>query len=146
MDQGLVVDAAVVIVGVAKVLDWFGWLPKKKTAADAAGELEIADRRVVRLESQLADLKAQNAKLEATRSLEPLLALIQTNGEQQAQILDRLIHHNGSFRHMERSLGQVHESLKMLAGFIAGVADVPPPVIRKPRTRRVRKSDAEVAD
>lgn len=122
------------VAGVFVALDRFGVLDrfKKKSPADAAAELAIAAETIRRLRDERNQALNVAAKLEQTRSLEPVLEQLHANAELQAQVLDRLIHHNGSFKHMEVSLGAIAEGLKLVTGFIVGVADLPANPERKP--------------
>lgn len=118
---------ALCIVGVVVGLDRFGVLDrfKKKSAVDAAGELAIAERTIERLREERNQARNERRRLEQTRSLEPVLEQLSENAKLQAQVLDRLVHHNGSFRHMEESLSEIHEGLRLLTGFIAGLVELP---------------------
>lgn len=125
---------ALVVVGIIVGLDRFGLLDrfKRRTAVDSVGELAIADRKIRRLESQVAEMRAQKVEL-VEGALRPVLEQLGENARLQAQVLDRLVYHNGSFRHMERALGEIHEGLKMLTGFIAGIAELPTSSPPRPR-------------
>lgn len=115
------------VVAVVAALDRYGLLDrfKKKSAVDAAGELAIAERTIERLRDERNQARVERQKLAETRSLEPVLEQLNENAKLQAEVLDRLIHHNGSFKHMEESMGEIREGLRILTGFIAGVAEIP---------------------
>lgn len=115
-----------IVIGSFYGLDRIGILERlgivRPSASVAATELEISDRALERA-------KARIHELEATRSLEPILAQITAvsqqigaNAQIQSDVLDRLVHHNGSFAAMEKSLGHVEHSLGLLSGFIVGIA------------------------
>jgi hypothetical protein len=125
---------AAVIFAVGVLLDRYTTLLdrfKKKTPVDAGAELAIADRKIERLEAQVSELRAQ--KLELVESaLHPVLEQLAENARLQSeasktngQILERLIHHNGSFKHVEDTLGHIDESFKLMTGFIAGLVELP---------------------
>lgn len=118
---------ALCVVALVAGLDRFGLLDrwKKKSAADAAAELAIAGETIRRIRAERNQAIEVARKLEQTRSLEPVLEQLHANAELQAQVLDRLVHHNGSFAHMEEALSTMGEGLKLVTGFIAGVVDLP---------------------
>lgn len=118
---------ALVLVAAVYGLDRFGLLDrwKTKSSADAAAELAIANRAIDRLRHERNQARDHAGKLEATRSLEPVLAQLEANAQLQKDVLERLVHHNGSFAHMESSMKELVESLKLLTGFIAGVVELP---------------------
>lgn len=123
---------ALVIAATIYALDRFGFLDrfKKKSASDAAAELAIANQTIERLRAERNHGREVNMRLEQTRSLEPVLAQLETNATLQEQVLERLVHHNGSFAHMEAAMNTLVESLKLLTGFIAGVVEFPPSASR----------------
>lgn len=116
---------------------------KNRTVASAAAELDIANTTIDRLRHERNQAREQARQLEATRSLEPVLAQLSASAEIEKQVLDRLVHHNGSFAHMEASMKELIatireerqraraegqemvESLKLLTGFLAGLAELP---------------------
>jgi hypothetical protein len=106
---------ALAFVALLYALDRFGYLPKKKTPADSVAELEIRDMKIERLETEIAEWKANK----------PLLELLKQIAETNSHVMDRLVHHNGSFKHMEESLREIGEGLKLITGFIAGVLEIP---------------------
>jgi hypothetical protein len=103
------------------VLDRF----KKKSTVDAAAELAIANITIERLRHERNQAREEKLALETVRFVEPVLTQLQANAELQKDVLDRLVHHNGSFAHMEASMKELVESLKLLTGFIAGVVELP---------------------
>lgn len=111
---------AAVIVGAAfwMMLERAGLLERlrlvRPKAADAIDELQIADRTIARLRSELAEVRAQKVELEK-EALAPILELMKQNAEANKQVLDRLAHHNGSFRHVEESLREVRQALTLHA-------------------------------
>lgn len=115
--------AALVIAGVDRMglLDWI----KPKSAADAVAELELRDRTIERLRTERNAALDKAAELQRTRSLEPILDQLAENSRLQAQVIDRLAAHNGSFAHMEKALGTVADGLKALMGTIAELHDIP---------------------
>jgi hypothetical protein len=120
---------AVTVVAVLYLLNALGLLDrlgfKTRSAQDADAEISIRDRAIDRLHGELASVNARNAELEASRSMTPVLEQLKQSSELQAQVLDRLVHHNGSFRHMETSLREIAEGFKLMTGFIAGAVGVP---------------------
>lgn len=119
---------ALVVVAVVYMLDRLGMLDrfKRRSAADAAGELAIAEHTIARLRTERNEALQNAQQLQQTRSLEPILAALHANTELQAQVLDRLSHHNGSFKEMHEgmeeirtSLHLVTEGLRVVTGFIA---------------------------
>lgn len=116
--------AALLVVALVYGLDRFGYLPKRRTSSEAAAELDINARTIDRLSVDLNHAREQLLALEKTRSLEPVLTQLRQNAELQAQVLDRLVHHNGSFAHMERSLREISEGFKLMTGYIAGAVGV----------------------
>lgn len=133
----LVELGAIVAVALVYALDRFGYLPKRRTTEEAAAELKIKDQTIVRLRRERNEARDEKAVLVNVRFVEPVLAQMQDNAKLQAEVLDRLIHHNGSFKHMEESLGHIEEGLKMLTGFIAEVAGAAPPAAT-PRKRKAK--------
>lgn len=117
----VVVGSVIALERYTPLLDRF----KRKSAADAAAELAISEQTIHRLRIERNQALATARELRGKTSLEPVIEQLQTNAELQAQVLDRLIHHNGSFKHLEESLGEVREGLRMLTGFIAGVVEIP---------------------
>lgn len=127
---------------VAVVIFWadrMGWLPSKQSPADAAGELSIAEKTIARLRHE-RNLEHERAeKLSQERTNEPVILLLHEisaqlaetakaqveNARAQAQVIDRLAKHNGSFAHMETGLGEVIESMRTLTGLIAELHDLP---------------------
>jgi chromosome segregation ATPase len=111
---------AAVVVGAAiwLMLERAGLLERlglvKPKTADALDELQIADRTIERLRSELAEVRAQKVELEK-EALAPILELMKQNAEANKQVLDRLAHHNGSFRHVEQSLREVRDVLALHA-------------------------------
>jgi DNA-binding Xre family transcriptional regulator len=116
-----VVAAIVMLDRYTTLLDRF----KKKSASDAAAELAISEQTISRLRDERNKALRAAQKLEQTRSLEPILEQLHANAELQASVLDRLIHHNGSFKHIEESLAEIREGLRLMTGFIAGVVELP---------------------
>lgn len=117
-----------VVVGLVIALERYTTLLdrfKKKSPADAAAELSIASTTIQRLRAERNRALEIAAALEKTRSFEPVLAQLEANAELQKQVLDRLVHHNGSFAHMEASMQELVKSLQLLSGFIAGVVELP---------------------
>jgi hypothetical protein len=117
----VVVGSVIALERYTPLLDRF----KKKSAADAAAELAIADQTIHRLRDERNQALEVARELRGKTSLEPVIDQLAANAELQAQVLDRLIHHNGSFKHIEESLGEVRKGLQMLTGFIAGVVELP---------------------
>lgn len=70
-----------------------------------------AVERADRAENELMEAHKRIGELEQTRSMQPIVEALAKNSELQAQILERLANHNGSFRHMEDSLDTVRASL-----------------------------------
>lgn len=116
--------AALLVVGVIYALDRFGYLPKKRSSSEAAAELEINARTIERLRVERNHAREQLHALEQTRSLEPLLDRIEHMADLESQVLDRLVAHNGSFKHMETSLREIAEGFKLMTGYIAGAIGV----------------------
>lgn len=119
--------AAVIVLTVAAleryttVLDRF----KKQTTADAVAEISLKDQTITRLRHERNQAREEKQALETVRFVEPVLSQLQANAALQKDVLDRLVHHNGSFAHMESSMKELVESLKLLTGFIAGIVDLP---------------------
>jgi len=118
----LTVVAILYLANALNLLDRLG--VKSRTASEADAEIAIRDRTIDRLHDELTHVSARNAELEASRSMTPVLEQLQQNAGLQAQVLDRLVHHNGSFRHMETSLREISEGFKLMTGFIAGAVGV----------------------
>lgn len=121
---------ALVIVGLDRfgLLDWI----KPKSASDAEAELQIADRTIDRLRHERNEAITRANQLALERTNEPVLEVLSRIADQLAQsadsqsdVLDRLARHNGSFAHMEASLGVVADGLKALMGTIAELHDLP---------------------
>jgi hypothetical protein len=109
----------VVIVGVIGLaLRTLGWLPEPRSMRYWRDRAEDAEKAYEARETEISELRA-------TRTMEPILRLLQSNAQVQGQVLDRLVHHNGSFKHMEESFGEIHEALRLLTGFITGITDIP---------------------
>lgn len=139
MTSSIVTVAALAVAALVYALDRFNLLPKRRSSADAAGELLIAERTASRLRSERDQERARADKLEATRSMEPILDRLDKTAElqaeaarQQAMVLERLSHHNGSFRHMEEtwrevkgSLVDIHRSFETLTAFVATLQGLP---------------------
>jgi hypothetical protein len=113
----VVVVAVIYLANAVGLLDRLG--VKSRSASEADAEIAIRDRTIDRL-------AARNAELEATHSMTPVLEQLHQNAGLQAEVLDRLVHHNGSFRHMETSLREIAEGFKLMTGFIAGAVGVKP--------------------
>lgn len=137
---GYAVIAGVVLLVLNQlgVLDWLGL--KRKSAADAAAELEVSDRLAKRLRDERNHAREEVAQLALQRTNEPVLELlravaaqIEANADAQTQVIDRLAKHNGSFAHMEASLGTISEGLKALMGTIAELHGLP---LTEPHPRR----------
>lgn len=129
MDQTVIVGA---VAGALWVADRMGWLPSKKSSADAAGELSIAEKTIKRLRGERDRERIRAEKLAQERTNEPVLEVLgeisrqlAQNAQSQSQVIDRLATHNGSFAHMEQSLDQLREGMRLLTGFIASIADIP---------------------
>lgn len=120
---------ALCVVGVIILGNYLGLLDRlgirNKSATDAAAELAIREATIERLVGERDKARAEKAELAATRSLEPVLAQLQAHADLQKQVLDRLVHHNGSFAHMETSMRELVESIRLLTGFVAGVLELP---------------------
>lgn len=117
----LVVVAALYLANSLGLLEAVGL--KKKGSADAASELLIADRTNKRLADENRELRTAKIQLEQ-EALSPILTALHQNAELQGQVLDRLVHHNGSFKHMETALGEMAQGMKLLTGLIAGLHDL----------------------
>lgn len=118
---------ALCAVAVVFMLDRFSLLDrfKRKTVAESAAELTIAGSTINRLRSERNGALETVKRLEQTRSLEPVLEQLHQNAQLQAQVLERLVHHNGAFKHMEESLHLIVEGMKALTGTIAELHDLP---------------------
>jgi hypothetical protein len=127
MDQTVIVGG---VAGALWVCDRMGWLPSKKSAADAAGELVIAEKTITRLQESNAQLTKTNAQLEHERSNEPVLLLVNRVFETQQRTLDKLAHFNGALKRNEEGLREATEALRMVAGLVVGANDL---AGRKPR-------------
>jgi hypothetical protein len=123
------------IAAVAAAIFWadrMGWLPAKKSTADAVAELEVADRKAERLQIALDAALARAKLLEDARLSKPVLDALAVNTQLQGQILERLAAHNGSFKHMEASwaanataMRDIVNSIQTLSGWIAELHDLP---------------------
>lgn len=118
---------ALCAVAVVFMLDRFSLLDrfKRKTVAESAAELTIAGSTIERLRGERNRALEAVRLLEQTRSLEPVLEQLHQNAQLQAQVLERLVHHNGAFKHMEESLRLIVEGMKALTGTIAELHDLP---------------------
>lgn len=126
MSPDAIALAAVAVLYLANALGLLERLGVRRTAADAAAELDIANRTIDRLRKERNQEHDRAQQLESTHSLTPVLAQLEAHATLQQQVLDRLVHHNGSFAHMEASMKELVESLKLLTGFIAGIVELPP--------------------
>lgn len=124
---GVLLLVALALV-VAYLLRRIGVLPFSPTESAA---VDRADRA----EGELAKANQRIGELEQTRSMKPIIEALQTNAELQAQVMDRLAHHNGSFQHVEKSLSLIEHSLQTLTGFIVGVAELSPAQVAARRSR-----------
>lgn len=115
------------IIAVIFALDKLGFLERlglvRPSAGVAASELEIADRALTRKDHDLGIAHARIRELERTRSQEVVLEQIIGVTKLQSEIFERLVHHNGSFAHVEGSLRVIEESLKTLSGYILAAND-----------------------
>ena len=117
------VVGAVYLANILGLLDRLGI--KNRSATEAAAELAIREATIERLVGERDKARDETNTLAATRSLEPIISQLAANAELEKQVLDRLVHHNGSFAHMEASMRELHEGLKMLTAFIAAALDLP---------------------
>jgi len=109
---------AVVVVGVVYFADRFGLLDRlglRRTAQEAAAELEIRQQAIDRLRAERNEAREKVLKLERTHSLEPILDQMHANATLASEILDRLVHHNGAFAQMEKSLAAIAHGLDVIA-------------------------------
>lgn len=134
---------AIIFAAIVVAFDRFGLLERlgvvKPKATEALDELQLSDRKVLRLQDEIAELRAQKVQLEQ-EALSPILELMKTNAELNAQVLQRLKHHNGSFAHMEETMHFVAEGMKALVGTIAELHDIPLKPITPPPARRRRRT------
>jgi len=119
----LCVIGAIILANNLGLLERLGVKPQAN--AEAAAEIAIKDQTIERLRTERNRAREAATQLEATRSIEPVLEQLHANAALQKDVLDRLVHHNGSFAHMEASMKELVESLKLLTGFIAGIVELP---------------------
>lgn len=125
-DLNTITVAVVAACYFANVLGLLEWAkPTKKTATEAAAELSLKEQTIERLRRERNEARDEKAALANVQFIEPILTQLHENARLQSEVLDRLVHHNGSFKHMETSLREIAEGLKLATGFIAGLVDLP---------------------
>lgn len=118
-------EIALGVVGGLGVLNYFGFLPRRRTASDAAAELGIETTRANRLQGELTEAKAHAAQLAQERTNEPVIKLVaevlssqKTTLETQQRTLDKLASFNGSLQRTNDGLDAATEALKLVAGVV----------------------------
>lgn len=123
-DLDLVSACIIVAAGVLLVFDRVGLLARiglirpPKRAADYEAELDLADRKNRRLAGDLAAEQERRRQLEQTRSLEPVLALLERVAGGVDQTMEKLAHFNGSLAHTEQGLREATAAMRALAEIV----------------------------
>lgn len=114
-----VVTPLILIVATAiLVAKQLGLLPEAPSAKFWRDRVEAA-------ETALTAMTEERDELVATRTLEPILTIVQQVLESQQATLDKLAHFNGSLRHVEDALSVAADGMKALTGTIAELHGIP---------------------
>lgn len=121
---------ATIVVAAAAVLalKQFGLLPELPSASFWRDRAETAETALKEMTEERDDLLATRTLepiLQMLETLAPLLQLVQSVSETQQATLEKLASFNGSLRHVEDGLRDASEGMKALTGTIAELHGIP---------------------